>query len=1581
MNNIPRLILLLILLTVMLMAGNTGITSTDFLDLEDSSDNALVTINNWYDLAWYWRKLITINNGGGTLTEYQIKVTVNTQELILASKMQPDGDDIRFTQSDGISEIPYWIESGIDTTSTIVWVKMPSIPSGDSAIYMYYRNPDASTASSMSNTFPNGSFQDLFADISEVDTEGSSSMTVTSGEAQLLVADTQLADVIQNSQSTSYSLYGDRWHGQTFYANLSGYLTRITIRTRKVGSPPNTLEVQLRNATGGDEPGSTIYATASRSDIGGTLADYEFSFKVTANATAGAKYSIVIKTSGGDSSNYYQLRYQNTDVYFGGRRLTSTDGGQSWTVTTTDLYFETYITTTAVLDQSQIAGNTNGQVYSNNWEGQSFVAGASGNLTAVIINASAMGSPPNDLTVEVQNAEEYIEEVIDQSQTSYSGNRLVYSGNWSAQTFRAGYSSDLSKVTLRAAKTDSPPNALTVQLRNVTTGSQQNVDQSQTSYTGDRQIYTNNWVAQIFQAGLSDNLTKVSLRAAKTGNPSGNLTVELHNALQGAEQNLDQSQTANDGATNAYSNTWAAQTFQAGLTGDLTKVNLRLVRNENQDQSQTSYSGDRQVYGNSWWVQIFQPGASGNLGEVFLRTAKTGSPPNALAIELRNAVTNYQETQDQSQISYTGDRQIYGDNWSAQTFYAGVSGNMTKVTLRAAKTGSPPANLTVELRDISGGETLDQIQTQQNAARNVYGSQYAGQTFTANITGTLTKVTLRLLKTGAPPDPIVVEIRDSVSDLPGTTIYATANKSANDITTSWTDYDFIFDSPASVSASTQYAIVIYTTNGDASNYFRVRHQNTDVYAGGRRVQSNNGGSSWTGSAQDTYFTTYVNPGALPGTTVYATASRGDITMAGEYDFVYSTPYSVNSGTQYTLVIYTSGGDASNYYSISYQNSNAYGLGRECYSGNSGTSWTGSDSTDLYFKTYINVVIGVLPGSTVHATTSSSNITTAGEYGFIYSSPYSVTAGTQYALVIYTSGGDSSNYYSISYQNANTYANGRECSSSNGGTDWSGSDSTDLYFRTVIGNPLGAIEVQIRNSTVGDLPGNTIYASVSKEPGEIGTSLANYDFTFTSPASVTAGVKYAIVVKATGGDTNNRYRWRHQSADVYASGRRCTSADGGSSWTGTTTDFYFETYVDTSAYIPGSTVYATTSRGDITTAGEYDFTYTSPYSVSAGTRYAIVIYTSGGDASNYYNISYQNSDAYSNGRECSSSNGGTDWTGSDSTDLYFRTYITTLLGDTPGTTVYASTSRSDITTAGEYDFVFASPYSITAETNYAVVIYTSGGDSSNYYSVSYQGSNAYNLGKECASTDSGSSWVPNSSADLYFKTYVRMATGKYVPGGTVYASASRSNIGSSVQAHIFFFSSPATIASGTRYALVIKTAGGDASNYYSVSYQNVNVYANGERSYSSNGGTDWTPTDYDLYFKMYAEYGRTISASGIIRSATIPIDNATRFAVGIQLSWNDTEQTNSDIKYQLEYYTGSTWSLIPDGDLPSNSVGFDDSPADISSVLTDYGQIRLRANLSSTYSTNIPGIQDWTVTYYYRKYAAPEPGVAGLGTEE
>jgi hypothetical protein len=119
--------------------------------------------------SWTYEIEVSIDNtlNIGALSDYQIKVTFNTQALIAAGKMESDGKDIRFTdvQDDDTTMLDYWIETGtINTTATNIWVKVPSIPAASTkTIYLYYGNVAAGAVSSGGNTF------DFFDDFDALD--------------------------------------------------------------------------------------------------------------------------------------------------------------------------------------------------------------------------------------------------------------------------------------------------------------------------------------------------------------------------------------------------------------------------------------------------------------------------------------------------------------------------------------------------------------------------------------------------------------------------------------------------------------------------------------------------------------------------------------------------------------------------------------------------------------------------------------------------------------------------------------------------------------------------------------------------------------------------------------------------------------------------------------------------------------------------------------------------------------------------------------------------------------------------------------------------------------------------------------------------------------------------------------------------------------------------------------------------------------------------------------------------------------------------------------------------------------------
>ncbi len=103
---------------------------------------------------WDYYRAITITNPNPTtLTNYQVMITLNTQTLIASGKMQTDGDDIRFTDNT-CAFLSYWIESGLGTTNTILWVRINTIPANSSTtIYLWYGNPTAAGASDPVTTF------------------------------------------------------------------------------------------------------------------------------------------------------------------------------------------------------------------------------------------------------------------------------------------------------------------------------------------------------------------------------------------------------------------------------------------------------------------------------------------------------------------------------------------------------------------------------------------------------------------------------------------------------------------------------------------------------------------------------------------------------------------------------------------------------------------------------------------------------------------------------------------------------------------------------------------------------------------------------------------------------------------------------------------------------------------------------------------------------------------------------------------------------------------------------------------------------------------------------------------------------------------------------------------------------------------------------------------------------------------------------------------------------------------------------------------------------------------------------------
>lgn len=150
---------------------------------------------------------------------------------------------------------------------------------------------------------------------------------------------------------------------------------------------------------------------------------------------------------------------------------------------------------------------------------------------------------------------------------------------------------------------------------------------------------------------------------------------------------------------------------------------------------------------------------------------------------------------------------------------------------------------------------LDQSQTSDTYGIGYWDtSQGAGNTFTAQMTGNLKRVLLPLGRTGSGPD-FKVQVRTTSGGLPtGTILAETAVAAASIGSKNW--YQIEFATPAAVTAGTMYAITIVITGSGNTLFW---YGNNNQYLSGTRVDSYNGGATWSADIYgfDFGFKTYI----------------------------------------------------------------------------------------------------------------------------------------------------------------------------------------------------------------------------------------------------------------------------------------------------------------------------------------------------------------------------------------------------------------------------------------------------------------------------------------------------------------------------------------------------------------------------------------------------------------------------------------------------------------------------------------------------------------------------------------------------
>ena len=95
---------------------------------------------------WPYRTEITLSeNSGSTLTNYQILLRINGNELHPSYNWTSGGNDLRILDQDDSTEIPYYVDNwNAQNKSAEVWIKLSSLPANSSRkIYLYYGKTEA----------------------------------------------------------------------------------------------------------------------------------------------------------------------------------------------------------------------------------------------------------------------------------------------------------------------------------------------------------------------------------------------------------------------------------------------------------------------------------------------------------------------------------------------------------------------------------------------------------------------------------------------------------------------------------------------------------------------------------------------------------------------------------------------------------------------------------------------------------------------------------------------------------------------------------------------------------------------------------------------------------------------------------------------------------------------------------------------------------------------------------------------------------------------------------------------------------------------------------------------------------------------------------------------------------------------------------------------------------------------------------------------------------------------------------------------------------------------------------------------
>lgn len=82
-----------------------------------------------------------------------------------------------------------------------------------------------------------------------------------------------------------------------------------------------------------------------------------------------------------------------------------------------------------------------------------------------------------------------------------------------------------------------------------------------------------------------------------------------------------------------------------------------------------------------------------------------------------------------------------------------------------------------------------------------------------------------------------------------------------------------------------------------------------------------------------------------------------------------------------------------------------------------------------------------------------------------------------------------------------------------------------------------------------------------------------------------------------------------------------------------------------------------------------------------------------------------------------------------------------------------------------------------------------------------------------------------------------------------------------------------------------------------------------------------------------------------------------------VNFSENIPANTSLSVQVYYHDGNEYLIVPDSDIPNNSVGFSSGPIDISELsIATYNTLQLRATLETTDTSVTPSLDDWSASF-------------------